>query len=113
MNRALVQAGFSLTLLVVSGCATVNQPESSATVQAKASTEMVQPPSESAPLVNSPADVAPASASFPPELLFGLMTAEIAAQRGNTTLAAQTYVDAAFATRDVNRSEERRVGKEC
>ncbi len=102
MNRALVQAGFSLTLLVVSGCATVNQPESSATVQAKASTEMVQPPSESAPLVNSPADVAPASASFPPELLFGLMTAEIAAQRGNTTLAAQTYVDAAFATRDVN-----------
>ena len=101
MNRALAQAGFSLTLLLVSGCATVNQPESSATVQAKASTETVQPPAVSTPLAKPSVDTELASASFSPELLFGLMTAEIAAQRGNTTLAAQTYMDAAFATRDV------------
>jgi len=101
MNRALVQAGFFLTLLVVSGCATVNQPESSAIVPVKAPTEIVQPPSESTPSAKSPVDVEPASASFPPELMFRLMTAEIAAQRGDTTLAAQAYMDAAFATRDV------------
>lgn len=101
MNRALVQAGFFLTFLVVSGCATVKQPESSATVLVKAATKTVQPPSELTPSAKPSVDVEPASTSFPPELLFRLMSAEIAAQRGDTVLAAQTYMDAAFATHDV------------
>ena len=101
MNRALVQAGFFLTLLVVSGCATVKQPEPSEAAPVKATTKTAQPPPESAPLAKPPVDVEPASASFPPELLFRLMSAEIAAQRGDTILAAQAYMDAAFATRDV------------
>ncbi|VAW87055.1 hypothetical protein MNBD_GAMMA18-1831 [hydrothermal vent metagenome] len=106
MNRALVQAGFFLTLLAVSGCTTVNQPGSSATVPLKASTETVQSPSEPTPSAKPPVDVESTSASFPPELMFRLMTAEIAAQRGDTILAAQAYMDAAFATRDVKIVEQ-------
>ncbi len=101
MNRALVQAGFFLTLLAASGCATVNQPEGVATAPVKVSAETVQPSLESTPSTEPFVDVEPVSASFSPELLFSLMTAEIAAQRGDTTLASQTYMDAAFATRDV------------
>ncbi len=104
MKRVLLQAGITLVILLLSGCATVSEPERPTVTPAK--TENTQQPSSPGPVESTETQTEPASASFPPGLLLRLMTAEIAAQRGDAGLAAREYMDAALATRDLKVVEQ-------
>ncbi len=103
MSRVLIQVGVALTILALSGCAAVSKQEGS-TVVPTAQDAHNQPLAD--PVESAEKQQASPSASFPPGLLLRLMTAEIAAQRGDAGLAASEYMDAAFATRDLKVVEQ-------
>ncbi len=104
MNRVLLPAGITLSLLLLSGCAAVSKLERPAVAPTKAEGVHIQPLAD--PVESTEKQPESASASFPPGLLLRLMTAEIAAQRGDAGLAAGEYMDAAFATRDLKVVEQ-------
>ena len=88
---------FLLIILPLSGCSVLDQP---AKASAPAAVEQVAlDQTDEAMNYSEPG-------SFPPELLFRLMVAEIAAQNGDAAFAASEYMDVAFQTRDVKIVEQ-------
>lgn len=102
----LIQLGLVASIYAISGCAALSEPPFHSESADTDSPSMVQPQLISDEAVSEERAVAAEAGSFPPELLFRLMAAEIAAQRGNTALAANEYTRAAFEVREVKIVEQ-------
>ncbi len=105
MSTGSKRFGFWLAMLLLSGCGTLSTPTQE--VSPNPSTQAIHPDGESpadSPVVEVSTEqaeqVAGPTASFPPELMFRLMAAELAAQQGDMALAASEYSRAALDTRD-------------
>jgi len=108
-SEKLIQISIVVSMFAMAGCTVVN--ESPALPVSDDAPPAAQPQLISGPMVSeekiAEEEVINAVAgSFPPELLFRLLAAEIAAQRGNNVLAANEYTSAAFEMREVKLVEQ-------
>src|SRR5206468_6149376 len=96
---------------VFAGCAATPPQQAAAGEEAQDESDADSPAGEAQALASEPVD----RASLPNQeltdnLLYEFLLAEVAGQRGNTTLSAQAYVDLAKRTRDP-RIARREIGR--